>query len=322
MLVERHRLGCYLAARLADSPVRPMLPDALWRSIVSRLEEQQQRTTSILAELHWLLPHFVQAGIPLMLLKGPELAARFHGGLHRRGYGDLDLLVLERDRQAAMQLLETLGYALRSRVLLSRSLMATVHHGFDFERQGLRLDLHWCLSRQPGYRIDEAAFWERRLTWRHGDLTIEVPHPQDELHLLLISAFADLQRGALRLQSLLDVQALLAALAPLDLEVVLASRRSERTAEVCRTMLSITRLLLASQVMAESVNSCLMPLTSREQILALLRPVPFQWRIKFWCARRLPVSLLHYALWWLATLPFRTAASHPALRPALGTGQR
>ena len=109
--------------------------------------------------------------------------------------------------------------------------MATVHHGFDFERQGLRLDLHWCLSRQPGYRIDEAAFWERRLTWRHGDLTIEVPHPQDELHLLLISAFDDLQRGALRFQSLLDVQALLGALAPLDLEVVLASRRSERTAE-------------------------------------------------------------------------------------------
>ncbi len=322
MLVERHRLGCSLAARLADSPVRPMLPDALWRSIVSRLEEKKQRTASILAELQWLLPHVVQAGIPLMLLKGPELAARFHGGLHRRGYGDLDLLVLERDRQAAMQLLETLGYALRSRVLLSRSLMATVHHGFDFERQGLRLDLHWCLSRQPGYRIDEAAFWERRLTWRHGGLTIEVPHPQDELHLLLISAFDDLQRGALRLQSLLDVQALLAALAPLDLEVVLASRRNERTAEVCRTMLSITRLLLASQVMVESVNSCLMPLTSREQILALLRPVPFQWRIKFWCARRLPVSLLHYALWWLATLPFRTAASHPALRPALGTGQR
>ena len=102
MLVERHRLGCSLAARLADSPVRPMLPDALWRSIVSRLEEQQQRTASILAELQWLLPHVVQAGIPLMLLKGPELAARFHGGLHRRGYGDLDLLVLERDRQAAM----------------------------------------------------------------------------------------------------------------------------------------------------------------------------------------------------------------------------
>jgi hypothetical protein len=320
MLVERHRLGCYLAGRLEDSPVRPLLPEGLWQSIQGRREQQQRRTARILEELHWLLPRFERAGIPVMLLKGPELEARFHGGLHQRGYGDLDLLVRERDRRAALQLLEDLGYLLRSRVVLSRSLMASVHHGFDFERQGVRLDLHWCLSRQPGYRIDEAAFWGRSVGWRHGDRTIHVPHAQDELHLLLISAFADLQRGALRLQSLLDVQALLVALAPLDVASFLALRRRERTAEVCGTMLGIAHVLLGSQASSAIglVDGRGHP--SRDQVLSLLSPVPGQWRVKLWCARRLPVNLGHYALWWLASLPLRTAASHQALRPASAGG--
>lgn len=314
MLVERHRLACYLAGRLADSPLWPLLSGELRGSIQRRRNQQEQRTRAILDELLWLQPRFQQAGIPVMLLKGPELATRFHGGLHERGYGDLDLLVRERDRRGAHQLLNDLGYGLRSRVLLSRSLMATVNHGFDFERGSVRLDLHWCLSRKPGYRIDEAGVWARRLSWTHADLTIDVPAPQDELHLLLISAFADLQRGALRLQSLLDVRAVRAAFPAWDAEAFLRHREAERTADVCRTMLEVDRLLLTSEMVGADGQPGMAP--ARDRVLALLGPSPFHWRLKLWCARRLPVSLPHYALWWLASLPLRTAASHPALRRA------
>lgn len=318
MLVERHRLGCYLASRLEGSPVQAMLPADLWESIQLRRQEQEQRTAAILTELARILPRFRAAGIEAMLLKGPELAARFHGGLHQRGYGDLDLLVRGRDRRAALQLLGELGYGLRSRVLLSRSLMAAVHHGFDFERQGVRLDLHWCLSRQPGYRIDEQGFWARRVPWSQASLEVNVPHPADELHLLLISAFADLQRGALRLQSLLDLQALQAALNPFDVGAFLAERRAERTAEVCRAMLQIDRvLLLVHQGGASVTGGALEPQPERAHLLGLLQSGPFQLPTKLWCARQLPVSLLHYGVWWLASLPLRTAASHPALRPSV-----
>jgi hypothetical protein len=306
-LVERHRLGCHLAGRLAHSPVAPRLPAELSASIQSRRQQQEQRSAAMLKELRRLLPRFREAGIPVMLLKGAELADRFHGGLFERGYGDLDLLVPGQERRASLDLLASLGYALRSRVLVSRSLMATVHHGFDFEREGVRLDLHWSLSRQPGYRIDESAVWARRVPWTHADVTIDVPAPQDELHLLLISAFADLQRGSLRLQSLLDLLAVLRALEPFDVEAFLRERGAEHTALVCRTMLEVARLLLTSSPQR---------VPGRDRILALLKPSPFQWRSKVWCARRLPVSLPHYALWWLASLPLRTAASHPALRSA------
>lgn len=316
MLVERHRLACYLAGRLANSPLRARLPSALWEAIQGRRLQQEQRTTAILEEFRWLLPRFHAARIEVMLLKGPELADRFHGGLYQRGYGDLDLLVRERDRRRVLKLLEEMGYALRSRVLLSRSLMASVNHGFDFERQGVRLDLHWCLSRQPGYRIDEERIWARRVPWTQAGLTAHVPEPHDELHLLLISAFADLQRGALRLQSLLDVQALLAALDPFDVAEFLRERRWERTAEVCRSMLAINGLLLAGSASGQAWDEPREGFPSREQILALLESAPWHLPLKLWCARCLPVSLLHYGLWWLISLPLRTAASHPLLRPA------
>lgn len=321
MLVERHRLACHLATRLRGTPLQAMLPEGLWDAIERRHQQQEQRTATFLAELRWLLPRFRDAGLDVMLLKGPELAARFHGGLHRRSYGDLDLLVRSRDRRAALQLLEAVGYTLRSRVLLSRSLMATVHHGFDFEGRGVRLDLHWCLSRQPGYRLDEEGFWARRVPWHHAgsgaDFLVDVPHPADELHLLLISAFADLQRGALRLESLLDVRALQAALQPLDPDSFLAARRPERTAEVCRTMLRISDALLGSWCGDQRATQP--GPEERQRILALLEPTPWPLRTKLWCARRLPVNLLHYGLWWLMSLPLRTAASHPLLRAAAKT---
>ena len=312
MLVDRHRLGCYLASRLEGSPLQAVLPAALWDGIQGRRQLQVQRTAAILEELRWLLPRFGEAGIEVMLLKGPELATRFHSGLHQRGYGDLDLLVRGRDRRATLQLLGSLGYTLRSRVLLSRTLMATVNHGFDFERQGVRLDLHWCLSRQPGYRIDEDGFWARRVPWRHAGVEITVPHPADELHLLLISAFADLQRGALRLQSLVDLQAVITALHPFDQSAFLAERRQEQTAEVCRSMLDLMQGLLDNGNGCSGTEGFLAPLPERQPMLALLQS-PFQLSTKLWCARRLPVSLPHYGLWWLASLPLRTAASHPAL---------
>ncbi|MEB3308206.1 MAG: nucleotidyltransferase family protein [Cyanobacteriota bacterium] len=273
----------------------------------------------MLEELHGILPCFQAAGIPVMLLKGPELASRFHGGLHERGYGDLDLLVHGRDRRATLQLLSTLGYAQRSRVLLSRTLMAQVNHGFDFSRHGVRLDLHWCLSRQPGFRIDEEGFWQRGVGWSVAGLELTVPHPADELHHLLISAFADLQRGALRLQSLLDLKAVMATLHPFEETAFLAAREQERTAAVCRSMLAILRALLPAQGNGAAQARSNEPKLTRSQMLGLLQPAPLGLPLKLWCARRLPVSLPSYGLWWLASLPLRAAASHPALRRPLSS---
>lgn len=319
MLVERHRLGCYLASRLEGSPLQEMLPADLWESIRRRRQQQEQCTGAILQELRWLLPHLQAAGIPVMLLKGPELASRFHGGLHERGYGDLDLLVRDRDRRATLELLTDLGYERRSRVLLSRTLMAQVTHGFDYVRQGVRLDLHWCLSRQPGFRIDEEGFWARAERWPVAGLEATVPHPADELHHLLISAFADLQRGALRLQSLLDLKAVMDAIHPFQEAAFLAARQQERTAEVCGAMLAIHRALLPGQGHCAPLGRSHEPVSERSWILKLLEPAPLGLPVKLWCARRLPVSLPQYALWWLTSLPLRTAASHPALRPVLAS---
>lgn len=314
MLVERHRLGCHLAARLVHSPLLPLVPKQLWDAIQERQRQQAQRTSRMLEALQRLLPRFKHAGIETMVVKGPELAARFSGGLLQRGYGDLDLLVRGQDRRAALDLLMKLGFQLRSRVLLSRSVTARFVHGFDFEHQGLRLDLHWCLSRQPGFRIDETGFWARRTHWSLDGVTVAVPAAVDELHFLLISAFADLQRGALRLQSLVDVTMLVDALEAFDGKTFLLDRNSEGTAEVCRLMLGVQQVLLSSKRPGPAWASALEPLPNRQHLLQLLQPAPFDLPLKLWSAPHLPVSPLHYGLWWLLSLPFRTASSHPSLR--------
>jgi hypothetical protein len=57
-----------------------------------------------------VLATFASAGLDVLLLKGPALAALLYRAGEQRSYSDIDLLVAPRDREAAEQALTNLGY--------------------------------------------------------------------------------------------------------------------------------------------------------------------------------------------------------------------
>ncbi|MFM8891631.1 MAG: nucleotidyltransferase family protein, partial [Planctomycetia bacterium] len=169
-----------------------------------------------------------------VMLKGPALGERLFGGAANRGYWDLDILVHEHDREYAGRLLEEKGFRRTSSVLCGERMSALFVHGFDYERHDLKVDLHWCLSRAPGLRVDSSAMMRRATMFNVGGRKTPVLAVEDELVFELVSMFADLQRGGLRLQAFVDLWAMLRELPGIVWEEFFARRKVEGCEAACR----------------------------------------------------------------------------------------
>ncbi len=93
-------------------------------------------------------------GITPVPFKGPTLAVAAHGNLDLRQFGDLDLLVPERECGVAMQVLLSQGFRLKSEALnvqeegarLSRCAYSFIHDADD-----ISVDLHWGITAAMEY---------------------------------------------------------------------------------------------------------------------------------------------------------------------------
>lgn len=317
MLLERHRMGAWLHHRLSASPLQTAVPSSFREQLEAAAVRQRATAEACRAALADLLPRFDAAGVPAVVLKGPALAERYYGGLAHRGYGDLDLLVPEAHRDRADTVLRAAGYHRVSRALLGERLTARFVHGFDYRGGPVGVDLHWCLSRVPGYRLDMGGIWARMTPVEIDHLPCRVMAPEDELHFLLLSTFADAQRGALRLQSLVDIATVLSRQPTLDWAAFLAVRGAERTEDVCRAMLSLLLGLLELDVEFPALASALGGAMPTPLAQAVMQSTRGALGAKAWSMRALPISPLRYVAWWSLSLPFRMATSHPRWRRPL-----
>jgi Uncharacterised nucleotidyltransferase len=108
-LAQEHGVTGHLAAgmsNLADDLVPPEIRQAL----ADRQRAQTLFTLRLTAELFRILDRFASEGIGAMVVKGPALAVQAYGDPAMRTYGDLDLLVRQRDIRRATELMSATGF--------------------------------------------------------------------------------------------------------------------------------------------------------------------------------------------------------------------
>jgi hypothetical protein len=311
---ERHFLAWYLAPLLDTSGLRAVFdPDDLAR-VERGVETRRARQAVLVDELARLWPRFRECGIDVLLLKGPALAERFFGGAHKRGFVDLDLLIRPERLLATERLLAESGYERLSKVLISRGLSTRFTHGFDFAKDDLRLDLHWSLGSHASYRIAYDRIWRSRALFRIGRDEVSVLSDEDALFFHLLSLFEDLDRGAARLRSFVDVHAMLVALEDrIDWPAFWERHRSERTAGPCEAALALFFALFdvagrfprAAGAIARTVDE--VRSRSWEELGALIEARPGAFRNKLWAIRAYECPTWMSLAWWSMSLPFRLA---------------
>jgi len=109
LLAGEHGVIGHLAACLSGLGEGALLPE-IKQALLDRQRAQNFLTLRLTAELFRLLERFASEGITALVVKGPVLAIQAYGDPARRGYGDLDLLVRQRDIRRATELMLGAGY--------------------------------------------------------------------------------------------------------------------------------------------------------------------------------------------------------------------
>jgi hypothetical protein len=201
----------HLDHALIPSQIRDKLRDLRRAQTVLALQ--------LTAELFRLLPHFANAGIQVLITKGPALAVRCYGEPGMRQYADLDLVVREADIRRATQAM--LDFAYEPRVPLTALDAKKPSGEYAFRKPGT--DLLVEFHTEQTFRYHPRPLKIEKLFERSAFVTIdgrEVPvlSLEDELILICVHGAKHFWE---RLMWIADVAALISR-QPLDWVRVLA----------------------------------------------------------------------------------------------------
>src|SRR5208283_3141387 len=168
------------------------VPENVLRPLRNRYYVQAAQARRRTGELARILPLFEEHDILAVPYKGPVLAQRLYGDLSLREFGDLDIMILERDVPRAKDLIQHLGYEvifLKDTDQLAEHVRANRELIFNHRSDGTRLELHWRFALQSlCVRHDPERFLQRfERIWLAG---AQVPSLPLEVYFLILSLHA------------------------------------------------------------------------------------------------------------------------------------
>ncbi len=241
VLAEEHGVLAHLAKRLHELD-ESVVPVEIRRTLSERYRAQVFPTLRMTAELYRLLELFAARDIPALVVKGPVLAMQAYGDPTMRSYGDLDLLVRQRDIRRATESLQAMGYQaavplgaidagkIPGQYLFSKpdsKLIVELHNDFTLRYFPRRLPIEDFFARQIRVRLD---------AYDAPALSVE-----DELVLICIHGAKHLWE---RLIWIADVAALVTRQTGLDWARASASAKAVRAEHLLNTGLRLAEDVL------------------------------------------------------------------------------
>ena len=245
VLAEDHGVAGHLTASLRDLE-EPFVPLEIRQSLADRQRAQIFFTLRLNAELFRVLDRFTSEGIGALVVKGPVLAMQAYGDPAMRNYGDLDLLVRQRDIRRATELMSAAGYVaevplsaidagkIPGQYLFSMpdsKLIVELHNDCTLRYFPRRLPLEECFSRQIRVRLDS-----------HEAPALSV---EDELVLICIHGAKHFWE---RLMWIADVAALASRQTGIDWQRVADSAKAVGAERMLHTGLRIATELLKARL--------------------------------------------------------------------------
>jgi hypothetical protein len=202
-------------------------------------------------ELRRLLKLFAAHEIEAIPYKGPALAAKAYGNIALRHFGDLDILVRQRDVLRVMKLLNAEGYTLDPPLnSVQQALMLRTQCNLPFTRDGRRLivEIHWRVSaRLFSSPLDEEGLWENSGLDSFEGMTIKTLAPEDLLLSLSVHGAKHLWE---RLSWIADIAQLVEVYPDLNWPRLLESARRSGTERMLLLGLFVAHDLLDAKLPA------------------------------------------------------------------------
>ena len=230
-------------------------PEKVPPVVYEKLRDQYRRISALnvylSGELRRLLKLFATHEIEAIPYKGPALAAKAYGNISLRHFGDLDILVRQRDVLRVMHLLVAEGYALHPPLNdVQQALMLRTQCNLPFTRDGRRLivEIHWRVSaRLFSSPLDEEGLWEESGFDIFEGMLIKRLAPEDLLLSLCVHGAKHLWE---RLSWIADIAQLLEVYPDLNWGRLLESARRSGTGRMLLLGLYVAHDLLGAKLPA------------------------------------------------------------------------
>jgi Uncharacterised nucleotidyltransferase len=240
-LAEDHGMTGLLEARLRDVDRNP-LPAEIQLELQERRRTQLLVSLSMTAELLRLLDRFAAAEVAVLVLKGPVLSVQAYGDPGARQYGDLDILVRNRDIRLATQTLMESAFDAQVSLETIDSGKVPGEYAFTAKKNGLRVELHTELTLRYFPRplaIDE--IFARQTRVRVDAREVPALSLEDELVMICVHGSKDLWA---KLLWTADVAAIASRQTDMDWERVNEIARNHGAVRMLHSGLRLAQILL------------------------------------------------------------------------------
>lgn len=229
----RHRVAPLVYRHLSDDRLE-IVPEHILEQFRDRFDANRLRNLFLAGDLLKLLDELETHGISAIPYKGPVLAAFAYGDLALREFGDLDVLVRKKDVLRAREVLISLGYEPRQRMIgTQEAAYIRYDRQYPFVRDdGNVVELHWTPTpRAVSFFLDPENLWGHTRQVRLGGGAVSTFGTEDTILILCVHGSSHLWE---RLGWICDVAELVQTSSDLDWELLV-----ER-AEACK----VKRMLL------------------------------------------------------------------------------
>jgi hypothetical protein len=183
---EDHGLLGLAAARLLNCDEN-VIPAVNRESLRAWRRAHTLFTMNLAAEMFRLFDSLAASGVEALVIKGPVLSARCYGDPGLRQYGDLDLIVRDKDILRSTEMMTSLGYAPSVPLTAIRARKIPGEYVFRQSSTKLLVEFHSELTfRYHPLPLPVEALFKRQVVVNIDSHKVPALSPEDELILICI----------------------------------------------------------------------------------------------------------------------------------------
>jgi hypothetical protein len=271
LLAREHGVIGHLTACLSDLDASVIPPDRK-QAFVDQQRAQNFLTLRLTAELFRLLEIFAAEGIPALVIKGPVLAMRAYGNPAVRSYGDLDLLVRQKDIRRATESMLASGYEAAVSLRAIDAGKIPGQYLFSEPDSKLLVELHNDFTLRYFPRpLPIEDFFARQIRVRLDGHEVSALSVEDELVLICIHGAKHFWE---RLTWIADVAALVSRQMSIDWERAAASARAAGAEHLLHTGLRLAADVLHAPLPEKAGALVRKDATAAKLVARILRWLP------------------------------------------------
>ena len=255
-LAVYHGVEALLHQHLARQPAGTVPPE-IQSALKATCLAQNRTSLHLSSVLVQVMTELQRQELPVLAYKGPTLALQAYGGLTRRPFGDLDLLIHPRDLDRTRTALRGMGHEEYPRLTPAqlrsfyRSECECWYAGADGHSA---IELHWAVrERLYSFPLDLDRVFARRREVELCGAALACPAPED---LLLILSVHGAKHAWRRLKWVVDVDRLLAAEPHLNWPQLLLDANRLRARRLLLLCLAVAAEVLGTEL-PEAVTAAL-----------------------------------------------------------------